>query len=64
MAGHTIKLPYLGFCYICGKPITSKELYAQMEDSDSLYCEDCWNEYLSRCETLIEQMRKEKRDQL
>lgn len=41
MAGHIIKSPYLGFCYICGKPITSKELYAQMEDSDSLYCEDC-----------------------
>ena len=55
-----IKMNPKPHCYICGKPISSNELYAEMEDSDNIYCEKCWDEYLSRCEQLIEVMRKEK----
>lgn len=60
MGKNIIKLRSVGYCYICGKPISPDELYAQMEDSDSLYCEECWSEYIDRCEALIEQMRKER----
>lgn len=60
MSARVLKLSVVGTCYICGKPISSNELFAEMEDSDSIYCEKCWDEYLSRCEQLIEVMRKEK----
>lgn len=50
----------VGRCAICGKPISPSELYAKMEDSDDLYCEECWKEYLDRCDALLEQMKKEK----
>ena len=60
MSARVLRLSVVGTCYICGKPISSNELYAEMEDSDNLYCDKCWSEYLSRCEQLIEQMRKEK----
>lgn len=64
MSARIHKLLVVGTCYICGKPISAEELYAEMEDSDALYCEECWNEYLKRCEQLIETMRKEKQNEL
>lgn len=59
--GNVFKLPVIGRCYICGKPITEDELYAEVTDGDDeICCEECWNEYLKRCENLLEQMKKEK----
>ena len=58
-----MKKLYIGRCYVCGKPIREDDLYGTMEDSDTLYCEACWNEYANRCDALIEQMKKEKAGQ-
>ena len=59
-----VKLPIVGRCYTCGKPITEDELYADvMDGGDILCCEKCWNEYLQRCENILEQMKKEKQNE-
>ena len=55
-----VKKLYIGHCYVCGKSIREDDTYGTMEDSDTLYCEACWNEYANRCDALIEQMKKEK----
>ncbi len=39
-----MKKLYIGRCYVCGKPIREDDLYGTMEDSDTFYCEACWNE--------------------
>lgn len=55
-----VKKLYIGSCYGCGKPIREDDMYGTMEDSDTLFCEECWTEYAERCDALMEQMKKEK----
>ena len=60
---NVFKFPIIGRCYTCGKPITENELYAEITDGDDeICCEKCWNEYLQKCENILEQMKKEKQD--